>query len=113
MSDIAIAEDGSLWVTEMLYIWGNTSVNYPAVDEPVAGGAVDAMVQPIARSASDTASAEAEAEDESSSDEDAGDVDVPADEPVEDESSETVLRRKLDKDGSRRRCRASSARAST
>ena len=104
VSDIAIAEDGSLWVTEMLYIWGNTSMNYPAVDEPAIIGSSDVMVQPVARSASDTASAEAEAEDESSSDEDAGDVDVPADEPAEEESSETVLRRKLDKDGNELEC---------
>ena len=102
VSDIAIAEDGSLWVTEMLYIWGNTSVDYPAVDEPAIVGSSDVMVQPVARSASDTA--EAEAEDESASDEDAGDVDVPVEEPVEDESSETVLRRKLDKDGSELEC---------
>lgn len=82
VNDIAVSEDGSLWVTEGLYIWGSTSAVYP---EP--GIAIDA---PVARA--EDAVAETE-------DADTADVDVPVEEPVEDEYSETVVRRKLDKDG--------------
>ena len=81
VSDIAVSEDGSLWVTESLYIWGSTSAGYP---EP--GIAVD---MPVARAESATAESE---------DADTADADAPVDEPV-DESSETIVRRKLDKDG--------------
>ena len=65
VNDIAVSEDGSLWVTEGLYIWGSTSAVYP---EP--GIAIDA---PVARA--EDAVAETE-------DADTADVDVPVEEPV-------------------------------
>ncbi len=83
VGDIAVSEDGSLWVTESLYIWGNSSAPSPNVKPATAMA---------------TASVDAYTEAPVTVEVDVGDADAPVDEPV-DESSETIVRRKLDKDG--------------
>lgn len=84
MSDIAVSDDGTIWVTENVYVWGSYT-----------------LPSDVMRGTADVAVAEVETVDTAEADDgiDIGDVDVPADEPVEDEYFESVIRRHLDKDG--------------
>lgn len=103
VDQMAAGEDGTLWVTEQVYVWGD--INYGGF-----GGVVDAGVLPassimrsvigVSTAASSSEEPEEEAEDiDETEDVDTGDI--APDEPVPDvgESYELIVRRQLDRDG--------------
>lgn len=91
IEDIQIASDGTLWVRESVYIWGDMSEKYP-------GGIVDGgiAIDDVARA--ETAPAVEATEAGDTADTEDVDIDMPVEEPV-DESQEIVRRRHLDAQG--------------
>lgn len=99
---IAAGGDGTIWVTEQVYIWGD--INYGNYDSAVDAGVLRASSVMKAVAGTSPASPdepEEESEDpDEAADVDTGDAGVPADpDPGEDERYEAVVRRQLDKDG--------------
>lgn len=103
---IAVGADGTLWVTESLYVWGD--INYGEYDNTVDAGVLPALsvMRAVATAEFSPEEPGEETEDEmedtgEAADVDTDDIGVPADDPAPyvDESYETTLRRQLDKDG--------------
>lgn len=91
VGNISVEDDGTIWVTESLYVWGDM---WGTMD---GGGAVPMPLPENAVARSVIADAAPEENDTADVGIDTGDV--PADEPYEDQSYETTIRRHLDKDG--------------
>lgn len=94
IQDISIAADGTLWVTEVTYIWGYSDLKYqdvPEIDEDFEAAATEPQ--------------EAEADDEGTEEAAEGsaetaDTDIAVDEPFYyDENQEIIVRRHLDAQG--------------
>ncbi len=106
IEDLQLASDGTLWVREYVYIWGDMSEKYPGV---IGGGiAVDDMLRAetaIAETedAADDVDTDGDTADDEAADPDAAvDSDIAIDVPVEEpmyESQEIALRRHLDAQG--------------
>lgn len=83
VDEFTVAEDGTFWVTESVYVWGDLG-DY-AYNTPAMPSTSDVL------RVSDAAI-------------DVGDVDIPVEEPGMSESYETIVRRHLDKDGNELEC---------
>lgn len=94
VNQIAVGDDGSIWVTEQVYVWGdmNWDGKYDGGDVPVA---FDSAMARAESSAEPEEAAADTAEDDAGID--TGDVEEPL--PAEDESYETLIRRQLDQTG--------------
>ena len=102
VSQLAVGEDGTLWVTEQVYVWGDLYLDDKYTVEPGPAGIASSIAR--VESVEPEEEPEEETEDVSGDEDDGidvGDIDVPIDEPAPyvDESYEILLRRQLDRDG--------------
>lgn len=101
IEDIQIASDGTLWVRESIYIWGDMDEKYP---NTIIGGGI--AIDDVARAETAPATEDAEAGEDANDAVDAEepaegadtDIDVPVEAPMN-ESQEIIRRRHLDAQG--------------
>ena len=120
IEDIAAVGDGTFWVRECTYIWGDLDVKYPVVDDVFTVAASSSVVSTsgsalvYAQPEAEVAEPESETEDAGTEDSEAEDADEPEDaaadtdiavdmpvptEPDSYERQEVVVRRHLDAQG--------------
>lgn len=101
IASLQVASDGTLWVREYVYVWGDLNEKYPNISID-SGIAIDGVARAEAAPAAEDAEAgeDAAAEDEELAEGAETDVavDMPVEEPI-DESQEMVFRRHLDAQG--------------
>ena len=84
VEQMSLSDDGSIWVTETVDVWGSSGMT------GMWRGTMDAAATAGSLTLLSASASESEA---------GAYVDAPAEEPVEDEYSQTIVRKRLDKDG--------------